>query len=147
MRHSFERIIWRSLCCAMAASLTACAASPWSGGLAVESTPRVQGDRATGSNLLAANEIDAAKVSTAYDAIVSRRPRFLSANQSRGSDRAAVAPSVVVERGLPEPLAVLKSISASEIAEIRYLEPWESTTKFGSEYTAGVIVVRLRALH
>jgi len=131
----------------MAAGLTACAVPPRPSVLAVENAPRVDGDRATGSNLLAANEIDATKVMTAYDAIVSRRPRFLSVNQSRGSDRAVVAPSVVVERGLPESLDVLKLIPASEIAEIRYLEPWESTTKFGTEYTAGMIVVRLRALH
>src|SRR5689334_1410767 len=132
MRRSLRRIARGVLCCPIAASLTACAPSQLPSVLTVESTPRVEGDRASGSNVLAAGEIDATKASTAYDAIVSRRPRFLAVNQSRGSDRAVVAPSVVVEGGFPESLAVLKSIRASEIAEIRYLESWESTTKFGS---------------
>jgi hypothetical protein len=147
MRHSFARLLRRALLCPIAAGLAGCAASPPPSGLTLETTHGVVGDHASGINVLAASEIDGLKTPTAYDAIVALRPRFLAVNQPRGVGRAAVPPSVVIEKGFPESLTVLKSIQASDIAEIRYLESWESTTKFGSEYTAGMILVRLRALH
>ena len=80
---------------------------------------------------------------TAYDAIVKRRPGFLTSHRSDGSSVAATRPSVVVDGGFPESIELLKSIQANEILDIRFLEPIEATTKYGSQFTAGMIVVRL----
>jgi hypothetical protein len=88
-------------------------------------------------------EIRAASTSTAYDAILKLRPGFLTGNRSMGSGRTAVRPSVVLEKGIPEPLDVLRLVSVDDVAEIRFIEPMEATLHYGPAYTAGVIVVRL----
>lgn len=147
MRPSIERYLWWLGCCAIAVALIACAATAPTSGVRVETAPHVEVVRPAGGNVLSAAEIGAREALTAYDAIMSLRPRFLNARQSERLGRAPAVPHVMIEKGSPEPVEVLKSIRASDVAEIRYVEPWESTTKYGSEYTAGMIVVQLRALH
>ena len=87
-------------------------------------------------------EIRAASGLSAYDAILKLRPGFFAGNRSIGSRTAAVRPSVVLDRGIPESLDVLRLISADDIAEIRFIEPQEATLHYGPAYTAGVVVVR-----
>ncbi len=87
-------------------------------------------------------EIRAASGLSAYDAILKLRPGFFTGNRSIGSSTAAVRPSVVLDRGIPESLDVLRLISADAIAEIRFIEPQEATLHYGPAYTAGVVVVR-----
>jgi hypothetical protein len=88
-------------------------------------------------------ELRAASGLSAYEAILKLRPGFFTGNRSIGSTTAAVRPSVILERGIPEPLDVLRQVSADAIAEIRFIEPQEATLHYGPAFTAGVIVVRL----
>jgi hypothetical protein len=87
-------------------------------------------------------ETRAASGLNAYEAILKLRPGFFTGNRSIGSRTAAVRPSVVLDRGIPEPLDVLRLISADAIAEIQFIEPQEATLHYGPAYTAGVVVVR-----
>lgn len=87
-------------------------------------------------------ELRGASGLSAYDAILKLRPGFFTGNRSIGSSTAAVRPSVVLDRGIPESLDVLRLMSADAIAEIRFVEPQEATLHYGPAYTAGVIVVR-----
>jgi hypothetical protein len=90
-------------------------------------------------------EIQAASSETAYDAVLRLRPRFFTSNRSTSSGRPPIRPSVVLERGLVEPVEVLRLVPADVVAEIHFVEPDEARVKYGPAYTAGVIVVRLRA--
>ena len=90
-------------------------------------------------------EIQAASRATAYDAVLWLRPRFFTSNRSAGSGRPPIRPSVVLERGLIEPIDVLRLVPADVVAEIHFVEADEARVKYGPAYTAGIIVVRLRA--
>lgn len=89
-------------------------------------------------------EIRAASSSTVYEAVFRLRPGFFNANRSMGSSRASVRPSAILGGGFPEPLEVLRLVSVDDVAEIRFMEPSDAMLRFGSAYSAGVIIVRLR---
>jgi hypothetical protein len=88
-------------------------------------------------------EIRATSSSTAYDAILKLRPGFLTGNRSIATGKTTVLPSVVLEKGIPEPLDVLRLVSVDAVAEIRFIEPMEATLHYGPAFAAGVIVVHL----
>jgi hypothetical protein len=121
--------------CAGAGSLALESANAWEPADHGRVTPR-------GDVILAA-EIRASSVQTAYDAVLKLRPVFFVRDHSAGSGRAPVRPSVVLERGLPESLDVLRLVRADQVAEIVFIEPDDATVRFGSAFTAGVIIVRL----
>jgi hypothetical protein len=90
-------------------------------------------------------EIQAASSGTAYDAVLRLRPRFFTSDRSAGSGHPRIRPSVVLERGLVESVDVLRLVPANVVTEIDFVEPDEARVKYGPAYTAGIIVVRLRA--
>jgi hypothetical protein len=90
-------------------------------------------------------EIQAASRETAYEAVLKLRPRFFMSNRSAGSGRPHIRPSVVVEGGIIEPIEVLRSVPADIVTEIHFVEADEAQLKYGPAYTAGIILVRLRA--
>lgn len=73
------------------------------------------------------------------------RPGFFTNGRTAGSGAVPVPPSVVLENGFPEALDVLKLVSADMVAAIHFVEPREATLLYGAQYTAGVIVVRLKS--
>lgn len=91
-------------------------------------------------------EIRAASTQTAYDAVLKLRPVFFMRDHSAGSGRAPTQPAVVLERGLPEALDVLRLVRSDQVAEIVFIEANEATVRYGPAYTAGVIVVRLASV-
>jgi hypothetical protein len=101
-------------------------------------------DGATGwHNVILPSEIIAAKIQTAYEAVARLRPRYLTMGRLDAAGGTAVPPAVVIDRGLPEPLDVLRGVPADVIAEIRFVEPYDAVTAFGAQYVGGVVVVRL----
>jgi hypothetical protein len=90
-------------------------------------------------------EILAASRNSAYDAVVKLRPGFFSNSRFTASGREAVVPSVILEKGPIEPLDILRFVSVDVVREIEFIEPDDARTRYGSAYSAGIVVVRLTA--
>ncbi len=99
------------------------------------------------SDVLTAAELSAMGLTgaTAYDALLRLRPGFLNPRDVRTSITGIrVPPAVLVEGaywGGPE---ALRDLVASAVAEVQYLRPMDAIHRFGPDYVAGVILVRLR---
>lgn len=112
-------------------SLTGCASSPH-GRL---------GDR----NVITAEQILSANVETAYDLVVKFRPNFLA---PRGPTsillKQSKEPSVYVDNVEFGLVASLRTIQASSLSAIRFVEGREAMTKYGADHSAGVIELYTR---
>jgi hypothetical protein len=101
------------------------------------------------SDLLTAAELSAAlglADMTAYDAVLRLRPGFLNPRDPVTGAIGArdVLPAVFVNgmySGGPE---VLRVISVSAVAEMQYVRSLDALYRYGPQYGAGVILVRLR---
>lgn len=96
-------------------------------------------------NVITFEEIESAHARTAYDLVMKFRSNFL---HSRGRNSILLkTPSEAtvyldeVEYGA---VASLRSIPASHVAEIRFIEGWDSMAKYGSDHIGGVIQVVTR---
>jgi outer membrane cobalamin receptor len=96
-------------------------------------------------NVITAEEIEAANANTAYDVIVKLHANFL---HSRGPNSIVLKekkePTVYLDQVEYGPIASLRSIPASNIAEIRFINGWDAMTKYGSDHVAGVIQIYTR---
>jgi len=82
---------------------------------------------------------------SAYDLVVHLRPSFL---HSRGPtslllERPAL-PDVSIDGGPVEPIDVLKTISAGDVVDMRFLDRWKAEQLLPGPHGAGTILVRLR---
>jgi len=79
-----------------------------------------------------------------FSAIQSLRPQFLAAPPGirRASNDMELA--VYVNRIRQNGVVALRSISASNVAEVRYLNPTQSQNQLGQSASAGAIMVTLR---
>jgi hypothetical protein len=86
--------------------------------------------------------VKATDAKTAYDIVRRLRPQFL---QSRGSgsiqNRNKVPIKVFVDGGFRGGVAVLNEIVAHSVIEITYLNGSDATTRFGTGYESGAILV------
>ncbi len=102
----------------------------------------------TNRDVLTAEEIAAAGVRNAYEAVSRLRPGWLTHSGTTG--RAHTIRVIVDDTPYMDPsgdapegsAAALRSIQASEVLEIRFLSADEATTRFGTGYTAGALLVR-----
>ncbi|MEO7366626.1 MAG: hypothetical protein ABIZ36_01635, partial [Gemmatimonadaceae bacterium] len=82
---------------------------------------------------------------SAWDAVVKLRGNFMA---SRGANsltlKVSREPTVFVDDVEYGNLATLKQIPASAVSEIRFIEGWNSETKYGPGHAAGVIQVNTR---
>jgi hypothetical protein len=96
-------------------------------------------------NIITAEQIDAAKVPTAYDVIVKYRANFLT---SRGPNSITLKqpkePTVYLDNVEYGTIGSLKNIPSVQIAEIRFIEGWDAMTRYGSDHVAGVIQIYTR---
>ena len=82
---------------------------------------------------------------TAYEALQQLRPSFLHSRDTQTSRNPIVAPiDVFVDGGRTEGLDALKNIRASTVKEMRFYEPQDANTKFGTGHNGGVIAVILK---
>jgi len=118
-----------ALSLATALALAACASGGRSGQPVPGSNP----------NVLTAEDIAAAHVLTALDAVRQLRPRFL---MTQGGTTRSHGVQVMVD-GVPRGGAsALSGINANEVVEIRYLDATEATMQYGTGYTGGLIQVK-----
>ena len=94
------------------------------------------------SDPLGAEEISSVAVSTAYEAIQALRPQWL---QRRGTfslmDPNSGYPTVVVDDIQRGELDLLRNIRAEVVAEIRYVNARDATTRYGTGFSGGAIEV------
>lgn len=99
----------------------------------------------TDRNVITATEIAAANAETAYDLIAKYRANFL---HSRGPNSILLKqpkePTVYLDNVEFGAINSLRTIQASNIAEIRFIEGWDAMTKYGSDHVAGVIQIYTR---
>jgi hypothetical protein len=102
---------------------------------------------ATGASRYLVTEAELANVGdrTAYEALQQLRPSFLHSRDTQTSRNPVVAPvDVFVDGGRTEGLDALKNIRASTVKEMRFYEPQDANTKFGTGHNGGVIAVILK---
>jgi hypothetical protein len=125
---------------------TACAAvQPSPASLSPTSADSAADRRAHGDgNVITSVEI-LPGMSSAYDVVRNRRPEWLHARGTLPSDAGRPALPLVYLEGISYgDCETLKSIAASSIAELRFLDARDATTRFGSGHTSGIILVTLR---
>jgi hypothetical protein len=95
-------------------------------------------------NVITGTEIVPGMLS-AYDIVQYRRPRWLLGHGQLPSDEGKPeAPTVYLEGVKYGDLETLRGINAFEVAELRFLDARDATTRFGSGHSTGVILVTLR---
>jgi len=95
--------------------------------------------------LITAEEIRESSANDAYEVIQILRPGLLNRDQRRSIDIGSKAEVVVYVNGIRYgSKESLKTISAMEIAEIRYLTGSEATMRFGSDHTGGAFLIKLK---
>jgi hypothetical protein len=105
--------------------------------------PSRTGDALTAADLSGAPGLAHA---TAYDAVVQLRPGFLNPRDARTGTIASrgVLPAVFVEGAFYGGVEVLRVIAASAVAEMQYVRSFDAMRRYGPDYRAGVILVRLK---
>jgi len=95
--------------------------------------------------LITAKEIAESSANDAYEAIQSLRPGLLNRDQRRSIDWSGQTEVVVYINGIKYGnKESLKTISAMEIAEIKYLTSSEATMRFGSDHAGGAFLIKLK---
>lgn len=102
---------------------------------------------ATGASRYLVTEEELSNVGdrSAYEALLQLRPSFLHSRDTQTSSNPIPAPvDVFVDGGRTEGVDALKSIRASTVKEMRFYEPQDANTKFGTGHNGGVIAVKLK---
>ena len=82
---------------------------------------------------------------SAYEALQQLRPTFLRSRDPQTPSHQNSTPiAVFVDGGRTEGVEALRSIRASSVREMRFYEPAEANTKFGTGHNGGVIAVTLK---
>lgn len=107
----------------LALTLTGCAG----GGGTSQGTPRGSADRIIEAEMEGIHQL------SAYEAVQRLRPRWLVT-------RTGAAPQVHVD-GTIQSVEVLRTLRAVDVQEMRFLNAADATTRFGTNYVSGVILV------
>jgi hypothetical protein len=95
--------------------------------------------------IISEDEIRGSSATNAFEAIQQLRPGLLEKDQQRSIDMYSVAEVVVYLNGVRYGnKESLKSISALQIQEIRYLPASEATVKFGTDHAGGAFLIKAR---
>lgn len=112
----------------------------------IECAPTKEMGSTRGSRyIITAEEIAETSANNAYEAIQRLRPDLLNRDMRRSVDMYSTAGVVVYVQGARYGnKESLKTISALEIAEIKYLSKSEATMRFGSDHAGGAFLIKLR---
>jgi outer membrane cobalamin receptor len=116
----------------------AAAAACSSGGGAGDGAPR------TSREVIIRSQIESMNATDAYDVVQRIRPEFLrqrGASSIAGGAQLAVVYVDGVRRGGPE---ALRSLRATEVEEIRFVNGTDATTRYGTDHGGGAIEVKSR---
>jgi len=115
------------------------------GVLACAQAARTTAGPTTSRHVLLGDEIQAASVATAYQAVARLRPEWLHRRGQMSIRDPSAGAVVVYLDGLREGGATaLEAIAAENVLAMEYLDGSEATTRFGTGHAGGAILVRLR---
>jgi hypothetical protein len=121
-----------------------CASSGRSASTAAEESAS-RGPTSASRYLVTQEELAGVGDRSAYEALQQLRPSFLhSRNMQTSSNPVPMPVDVFVDGGRTEGLDALKNIRASTVKEMRFYEPQDANTKFGTGHNGGVIAVTLK---
>jgi len=100
------------------------------------------------SDILTAAELAAAPGlanGSLYDAVAQLRPTFLNPRDARTgfTGSPGTLPAVFVNGMLSGGVEALRMIPASAVVEMRYVRSFDAVLRYGPDYGAGIILVRL----
>jgi hypothetical protein len=102
----------------------------------------------TSRYVITESEITGSGTTNAYDAIQQLKPDWFLQSQRRGVKSVNVAdstePVVYVNNARYGDTQTLRNISTLNILEIRYLQPSEATTRFGTGHVGGAFLVKVK---
>jgi hypothetical protein len=123
------------------ALLSAACASGGKAGTSANSVAATRGSR----YLVTEEELAGVGDRSAYEALQQLRPTFLRSRDPQTINNPNPAPiGVFVDGGRTEGLDALKRIRASTVKEMRFFEPQDANTRFGTGHNGGVIAVVLK---
>jgi hypothetical protein len=129
------RIIRRTAIVGAAVLIAACAPAS-SGG---------PGSRAAQHNVVTADELAPMRTLTVYDALQRIRPTFLRSRAvATETTPNPPLPTVFIDGVRTEGLDALRQVHADEVRVIRFYEPQDANTRFGTGNDGGAIEVTLR---
>lgn len=99
------------------------------------STPRRVRD------VISADEISRAQVGTAYDVVQTLRPEYLRGRGMVTSGGAQELAIVYIDGARAGGLDQLRRVPRETLAEIRYINASDATTRFGTGHAGGAILV------
>lgn len=109
------------------------------------STTGSQSRPARDRSLITREELEAYDERSAYVAVERLRPGWLLADRTanlRGAG--SVTPQVIVDGMHRGGLETLRTLMAREIEELRFLSSSDASTRYGTGYPAGAIVIKTR---
>ena len=103
-------------------------------------------DSSRGSRfIISETEIRESSATNAYEAIQQLRPGLLDRDQRRSIDMYTSSGVIVYLNGVRYgDKESLKSISALQIEEIKYLSASEATVKYGSDHSGGAFLIKVK---
>ncbi len=99
------------------------------------------GESTSNGDVIVRAELESLGAMGTLEAMQRLRPRFLRPRASTGTSRQAEYPKVYLDNLRLESVNDLRTLPTSEVFEIRYLDPNDATTRYGTGHTAGVILV------
>jgi hypothetical protein len=113
--------------------------------LAACASSRTMTSASSGSRYLVTSE-ELAQVGdlSAYDALVRLRPTFLRSRDPQTPTHQPTPVAVFVDGGKVEGVDALRTIQARSVKEMRFFEPPEANTRFGTGHNGGAILVTMQ---
>ncbi len=96
-------------------------------------------------NVLTAEEMAPLESFTAWEAIQRLRPMWMRPGGVRNSaNPRGHYPYIFVDQAPYGPLEALRNFRVHEIEELRYVNPTDSTIRYGGQYQGGIILVTIK---
>ena len=96
------------------------------------------------SDLISREELRGLPGGTAYEAVERLRPIWLRSRGPFGLNQPQVLAEVFLDEQHFGPLAYLRQLNLETVEEIRFLDARDATTRFGTGYPGGIIMVFLK---
>ena len=139
------RILIKLMSIATVALIGAGCASGGSSASTAAAASASRGPTSASRYLVTQDELSSVGDRSAYEALQQLRPTFLKSRDTQTSRNPMPAPvDVFVDGGRTEGIDALKNIRASTVKEMRFYEPQDANTKFGTGHNGGVIAVMLK---
>jgi len=121
--------------------ITLATAAVLAGGCASSTAASSGGSR----SVITETELANVREQSAYEALQELRPTFLRSRDPVTPTHQNPTPiAVFINGGRTEGVEVLRTIRANTVKEMRFYEPQEANTRFGTGHNGGVIAVMLK---